>query len=438
MDRFLSDLKKLQSELVAEYIERQTDRELRSEYRTMESSFAFPLGELVGVDIGLSRSSEEPSRYPYVLRIILKDELMQRVPPEVMNLAKQATDPSIFNLLPKDLRHSVDQDRLQTEVLGPKSTNISRDLASRAAIQFEKDEVLKARVMEFAKSKGLESIQTRDIQISHMNPTLHSLAPGDSISNRISSSGTVAAIVYGSNNEPMALSCWHVLAGDNSSPGIRSVSPGVGDGGSPQYDHVGDLVNPIAPDRQGDVAVSKLRSWTVPNPEYKWEPQNHPEVEFEITKSRKLEIKDLGMPIFVPSRVLNSDQIGEVDGIGTYFMEFTNLGVIAIDGFRTIPQSNQLNTELSVPGDSGSLRFIEENGEKYGVGIHFAGEINKQEHGEYAIASHLEDALLKLGVTLTPKSPGQIIRENPVQMKLRQLTNRLDQALHRSGRSWRE
>lgn len=262
-------------------------------------------------------------------------------------------------------------------------SNILKDLANKAEIEFDPES---------------------DLEILSMQPELQQLKPRSGIFHQGSGRGTVTAIVYQNRTgKPMILSCWHVLANHWSSDDFETYELERLQG-STEYRMLGRLVySTLLPDARGDVAVSRLEANIDFNTQHEWYPKGGNVQKFKIEESRRLGVGDIGKPMQMVS-FSTGDNIGVIDGIGTYFLDFKgSIGVVGINGFRVVPQEPNSGIELSKPGDSGALRYMDgKNGKKVGVGIHFAGEpANGNQYREYALASHLDNALEKLGVSLT-------------------------------------
>jgi hypothetical protein len=219
------------------------------------------------------------------------------------------------------------------------------------------------------------------------------LQPGISIGNRKQrTTGTLGVIVRArSGQEHYLLSNWHVLCGGpEAAPNDEITQPGPMDSGDART--VARLERWLRLGEQFDAALARL------------EADVHFNDQLFATQFRPAGTKSpsLGMRL-VKSGAVSGVTRAVVDGIGgTYLMDYTAYGDSPqwMQGFRLVPDAQNLSNALSLPGDSGSLWIDSADGRA--VGLHFAGEDDASPLNDYALAHPIGDLLTQLNVELPP------------------------------------
>lgn len=188
------------------------------------------------------------------------------------------------------------------------------------------------------------------------------------------------------------LSNWHVLVGPEGKVSDPILQPGDVDGGRLGRDEIAIVQRSIL-ERAGDAAFAELtgaRGWALSTLGLAGLPT-------QVRNSR------LGETLQKSGRTTGLTS-GRVDGEGMYRVNYEIrpkvFQKISISGFKIVPKElgNPNNTEISLPGDSGST-WISQNGND-AVGLHFAGETQGDARAEFGLACNLESVFEKLGLRL--------------------------------------
>ncbi|SHG13825.1 Phospholipase A2 [Microbulbifer donghaiensis] len=220
------------------------------------------------------------------------------------------------------------------------------------------------------------------------------LSPGISVSNYRESAGTLGTVVYDNDTgDPMILSNWHVLQGDDGEIGDAILQPGPYDGGRMAQDQVGSLVRSHV-GRDGDCAVCTIEDReydeTILGMDLHAEQVADPELGDKVWKSGRT----TGVTHGIISRV----------DVVTKLYYGINTGIREIYSFEVEPDPDYPadRGEISMGGDSGSLWMAKTEDEERGIaiGLHFAGETNPSPAAEHAVACYIRKVLDKLNVSL--------------------------------------
>jgi hypothetical protein len=211
--------------------------------------------------------------------------------------------------------------------------------------------------------------------------------------------GSLGAIVTDNQSgRQMILSNWHVLANSlNPQPDLPIWQPGRLDGGG-MADKFATLdrwlIGPY------DAAVAHLSGER---------PVTEETVEGHVLGPPRQPM--LGMVVWKSGRTTGLTY-GFVDGVRMQVnLQYPGAGLRRLHQvFRIIPRPGSGDSEVSAPGDSGSVWVEAASGQA--VGLHFAGEVGDQP--EYALAHDLNHVLEALAVTLVA-SPAQPV-EPPVEL----------------------
>ncbi len=198
--------------------------------------------------------------------------------------------------------------------------------------------------------------------------------------------GTAGCIVIEERSGlPCLLSNWHVLAGPDSRLGDAVLQPAANDGGLIWRDVVAELGLGFL-DGDGDAAIAPLigaRPW-------------FPTVHGDVRALRGLRAPRLGEVLQKSGRSSRLTR-ARVDGIGTYAVDYPELGRREIAGFRLTPLADGALAEPpSASGDSGAVWYSAETGEA--VGLHFAAD--PASGTEAALAGLMPRIARRLGVRL--------------------------------------
>ncbi len=193
-------------------------------------------------------------------------------------------------------------------------------------------------------------------------------------------------MVRGSQQERVGiLSCWHVLAHEESSLGDSVVTPIVCKN-KLTYTPIATLGNHLL-DADGDAAVAWLNNDVPYSP---------------ILANTNIRLQGVRDPKVGDILAKVGSRTGytraKVTHIGEYWTDYGHTA-LAISGFYLRPIDNQPQNQLiSAPGDSGSVWFDEQTHEA--VGLHFAGECNPYYGQVHAKACFMSRVLDRLGVEL--------------------------------------
>jgi hypothetical protein len=237
------------------------------------------------------------------------------------------------------------------------------------------------------------------------------IQPGISVSHGNQSAGTLGAIVYLPDGRPAILSCAHVLAPSQAKAGNPIYQPSAADGGDPRFDAVAFLEEVQVGangssrrdvrSRRFDAAIAELnRARMVRTSQFG--------TQVDIRSARRAEI--LGEILTKSGRGSGATR-ARVDGIGRYRVQLSDRADgkgTWIEGFLLLPIEGLVPSKpISAAGDSGAVWYhAGAGGVAVGLGLHVAGE-TCDDLVEYAIASHLQDALEELGVTLKAPERGE-------------------------------
>ena len=178
------------------------------------------------------------------------------------------------------------------------------------------------------------------------------LLGGISVAHKDVTAGTIATLVVDKvSRRPAILSNWHVLVGPTGSQGDAVLQPGPRDGGTEARDTVAEL-GPSILDSDGDAAIAFVngaRNWL-------------PFIFGTFDHPRGVRTSKLGETLVKSGRTTAQTK-ANVDGIGTYFIEYeVRPGVREvkrIQGFKLVPiiPGNPKNDELPAGGHSGGLWY---------------------------------------------------------------------------------
>jgi len=234
----------------------------------------------------------------------------------------------------------------------------------------------------------LGDIEKMDVVDAFPPPAIQAIEPGARLFNQWGESGTVGAIVYcNESGAPHLLSCAHLLCCgriEEMGQPVHLADPANMD------EAAAEVVNAIL-DEAGDAAVARLKDrWT-----------DYLRTDRAIVRAR---VASLGESVAKTGARTGTTR-GIVDGVGVYRLRASNGFRLKFAGFRVIPAENNAfegpNRELTESGDSGSVWFAHDRGERAGLGIHLAGESHDFEP-EYAIACHLPPILKRFRVSPHP------------------------------------
>ncbi len=248
--------------------------------------------------------------------------------------------------------------------------------------------------LEFAEPPRPRTMRERPQKSANRRRRLDPLVGGISIGSPHTPAGTLGALVWDkSDGSVCILSNWHVLAGDVlAETGTPCFQPGRFDQG-----------------RSSDV-VARLKRWS-------FDDQTDAAIA-ELTGSRHYcagEIVDmyqqvsgvvdpyLGMIVHKTGRSTGHTW-GFVDGL--YFssaIKYTN-GIVQVFEKQIHIAPTSPDTQISQPGDSGSVWVTPSNGEGYkAVGLHFAGNLPHSAFGEYALANPMRNVACCLDFSFRPR-----------------------------------
>lgn len=219
--------------------------------------------------------------------------------------------------------------------------------------------------------------------------------PGLSISHSKGTAGTLGAIVFDRDTgEPFALSNWHVLHSHRGKLGDSVTQPGPADSSRVATNRMGRLVRSFL-GLAGDCAIASIDNRAV-NAEILGLDDVTPVGTAKAQLGDKL-IKSgrtTGITHGVVSRVSVRSRINYGGDVG----------VVEIGGFeiRPNPDHREVNDEISMGGDSGSLWMSDEDGSRdIAVGLHFAGEASRLRgiRHEHALACQIHSVFDKLNVS---------------------------------------
>lgn len=215
------------------------------------------------------------------------------------------------------------------------------------------------------------------------------IRPGVSISRQGVGIGTFGMLVYDQRTgRPCVLSNWHVLV-DSETPENPILQPGWGDGGRSPGDTIGRVARKVL-DQDGDAAIAVLDGPRAARAE-----QWGSEVLIEGVRAPRV-----GEILEKSGRATDVTR-GRVDGVGQYTIPYS-VGPVSIDGFKVVAvdDGNPNDEEISGPGDSGAVWYGA--GDRIGVGLHFAGEMNPDPTKEHSLACYLQRVLARMEVSLSP------------------------------------
>ena len=217
------------------------------------------------------------------------------------------------------------------------------------------------------------------------------LVGGVSVGNPRITAGTLGAIVWDRKDcKVCILSNWHVLVGSpTATAGEDIYQPGVLDGGRPR-DTVARLKR-WRLDKDMDAALAELDG-----------SRGHSRDVLELSPVGGVEEATLGMQVVKSGRTTGVTE-GIIDGVST------SLAIDYGDGVRQMfhdqihivprPPWPDVDYEVSLGGDSGSVWIHEETGKA--VGLHFAGENNRfnpSPAAENAVANRMTKVAGELGL----------------------------------------
>jgi endonuclease G, mitochondrial len=223
---------------------------------------------------------------------------------------------------------------------------------------------------------------------------LDPLVGGISIGSPQTPAGTLGALVWDNiDGSVCILSNWHVLSGDpQAEAGNPCFQPGRFDQGR-STDVVAHLKR-WSFDNQTDAAIAELNG-----------SRHYCAGEIVSMFQQISDVADpyLGMIVLKSGRSTGFTW-GFVDGL--YFssiIKYTN-GIVQVfeDQIHIAPVYP--NTQISQPGDSGSVWVTPSNGEGYkAVGLHFAGDLPHSAFGEYALANPMRIVVDRLEFSFRPR-----------------------------------
>ncbi len=232
-----------------------------------------------------------------------------------------------------------------------------------------------------------------DVTVNKRKTKLDPILPGISISNYKDCAGTLGCIVYDLyNNAPYILSNWHVLHGDNGEIGDNIVQPGPPDDNRVSQNKTGKLVRSYL-GIAGDCAISTIegRGYVEDIYALNTRVENICEVEFgdKVIKSSRTTNVTHGV-------VVRINVISKINYSGNTGIKEIGCFEIGVDELY-----KPANGEISLPGDSGALWMIAEEGKALPImaGLHFAGETNDNPY-EHALACYPKSVFEKLEIKL--------------------------------------
>ena len=249
--------------------------------------------------------------------------------------------------------------------------------------------------------------------INRIRPDL--IQPGISISHESNQAGTLGAILYGGtvgSPIPYLLSAYHVMAHAEADQGHFINRPGTGDGRPQQRKPVAQL-DYLRHPKNGEVWVDGILGRLLPerdNPHFPhgghkphqlgtWNRNEAGGGEIHLKEtllvnSDHLTLNHSSRLIFSKSGKSSGITSGILDGVGAYRMPFENHQAFAYLGFTLVPDPDiPSREELSRPGDSGALWFVNQGGTYKATGLHMDGERAGDPNKERAFACHFEDIL---------------------------------------------
>jgi hypothetical protein len=235
------------------------------------------------------------------------------------------------------------------------------------------------------------------------------LIGGISCANRRVTAGTLGAIVFDRTTcKPMILSNWHVLAGSAAAAvGEDILQPGRVDGGT----EVVATLTKMRLDSRMDAAVATLNG-----------ARSYSRDILGLGAVKGIDTPTLGMNVVKSGRTTGITE-GIVDGVSlSTSINYTDPGVVAFSNqVRIVPRPPwpQVNYEVSMGGDSGSVWLNEANDKA--IGLHFAGEVNPSPAAENAICSPMAPIATELGFSFGPVICKPKLKFPPIDWRWRYL-----------------
>ena len=268
-----------------------------------------------------------------------------------------------------------------------------------------------------------EDVQLSDTEVaSRVRKRRHDpVKPGISVSHINGTAGTLGAIVYDKDTgQPLVLSNWHVLHGNEGSIGDNIVQPGPYDNSDVVNNVMGKLVRSHL-GLAGDCAVASIT-----------ERQFSEKILGLDTVPTKIAKANLGDEV-VKSGRSTGDTFGIVSRVGviTKLDYGHGVGVKRIGGFEISPNPNKLpdDGEISSGGDSGSLWLIDDGNKDIAVGLHYAGETDPRPSAEHAVACNIDAVMEQLNISFV--GPEELVDDedlfNELFARIEQLSLRVAQ-----------